>query len=86
MNYSLILRSEIKWIHRSTQQIEESQREGGGGKRLIKDSICILAQPMNTDNNALKARGVGGSGEEGSMWGGKGSICNTFNNKDTFKK
>lgn len=37
------------------------------------------------DNSVVKAWGRGGSGLRG-QWGEKGDLCNSFNNKDKFKK
>ena len=44
-------------------------------KRVAKEHICTYAQPMDTDNNVVKARGDRG-------WGGGAmeDICNSFNN------
>ena len=46
------------------EQTDRSQRVAwwGSWKRLAEEHICIYARPINTDNNVVKACGVGGTG------------------------
>ena len=58
----------------------------GDWKRLAKEHICIYAKAMNTDNNVVDVRGLGGE-QAGPWWMGKKGegmvdICNSVNNKN----
>lgn len=66
-------------------QTDRSQRGVLCGKleEMAKEHICICAYPMGTDNNVVKARGWGLSGEEERR---NREHCNSVNNNNNHKK
>lgn len=62
------------------------RRGCGDWKRVAEDHECRYAQPMDRDNDVVKAGGTGsGAGQSRAKGGEIGDICNSINNKCTTK-